>query len=192
MATTTFQQEAHLLRKVSGSTALEKVLRKAVKILAQHGIPHSVGGGYAVQERGYPRFTKDVDIIVPNVAEARQKLLMSGFEKSPNSPIAVIDPGSKVEIDLLPGGGKPTGHELLPLPMPTQVSDQPMILPLDSLITTKLSVGRAQDFADVVQLIKANSLPREYAVDAAVRTDYEEAWDTAAAEQAAEGLVGEE
>jgi hypothetical protein len=42
-----------------------------------------------------------------------------------------------------------------------------------------------------VELIKANSLPREYSVDAAVKLDYEEAWQAAAAETAAEGLVGE-
>jgi hypothetical protein len=79
----------------------------------------------------------------------------------------------------------------LPLPMPAQVSAEPQILPIDMLINLKLSAGQTQDFADVVELIKANSLPKEYPVDAAVELDYEEAWEMAAAETAAEGLVGE-
>lgn len=179
------------MRKVSGSTALEKTLRKAVKVLASHGIPHWVAGGYAVQEHGYPRFTVDIDIIVPNVKEAREKLSINGFKENQGSSMRVTDRVSNVEIDLLPGGKKlsPTA---LPLPMPTQVSEEPLILPLASLINVKLSAGRAQDIADVVQLIKKNSLLRNYAVDPAVKAKYEQAWDTAAAETAADGIVGSE
>jgi hypothetical protein len=191
MTATIFQREASLLRKLSGSTELEKTLRKAVKTLAKSGIPHLVGGGFAVQEHGYARFTKDVDLIVSDAGAAREALLASGFAEDPESRIAVVDP-SGVEVDVLQGGEKPTGQERLPLPVPTRVSSEPQILPLDALVEAKLSVGRAQDFADVVQLVKANSLPRSYAVDPAVKLDYEEAWDTAAAEQAAEGLAGEE
>lgn len=179
------------MRRVSGSTELEKTLRKAVKALAQHGIPHWVTEGFAVQERGYPRFTADVDIIVPNVAEAREKLANGGFRKNPGSSMTITDRESKVEIDLLPDG-KRVDAGPLPLPMPANVSDQPQILPLDVLISSKLSVGRAQDFADVVQLIKKNFLQHDLAVNAAVRANYEKTWDTAAAEQAAEGLAGED
>ena len=43
-------------------------------MLALFHIPHYVCGGFAVQEHGYPRFTVDVDIIVPDVQLAREKL----------------------------------------------------------------------------------------------------------------------
>lgn len=62
---------------------------------------------------------------------------------------------------------------------------------MDALIEAKLATGKVQDFSDTVQLIKKNSLPREYGVDAAVRADYEDAWSTATAEQAAERLMRE-
>jgi hypothetical protein len=39
-----FQRNAQHLRKVTGSTELEHALRKVVKVLAQHGVPHLVGG----------------------------------------------------------------------------------------------------------------------------------------------------
>lgn len=48
-------------------------------MLALFQIPHYVCGGFAVQELGYPRFTADVDIIVPDVEIAREKLCLNGF-----------------------------------------------------------------------------------------------------------------
>ena len=152
MRTTLFEREARHSRKVSGSTELEKTLRKAVKALAKHGIPHWVARGYAVQEHGYPRFTADVDIIVPNVAEAREKLAARGFRLNPGSAMTVTDRESKVQVDLLPGGKKVDPGPLT-LPMPTAVSAEPQILPLVRVVAAKLSTGRAQDFAVVVQLI---------------------------------------
>jgi hypothetical protein len=185
-----FQRNAQHLRKVSGSTELEHTLRKVATVLAQHGVPHLVGGGFAVQEHGYARFTEDLDVIIPNFATAQKILLANGFDKSAKSSVDVVDRDSGVDIHLLRGGEK-MGLAHLPLPMPVQASAEPQILPIDMLISLKLSAGRAQDFADVVELIKANSLPKEYLVDTAAKLDYEEAWQVAAAETAAEGLVGE-
>jgi hypothetical protein len=70
-----FHEQAEFLRESSGSN-IEKTLLKAVKVLALFRIPHYICGGFAVQEHGYPRFTVDVDIIVPDVELARQKLGM--------------------------------------------------------------------------------------------------------------------
>src|SRR5205085_7533459 len=94
-----FREQALFLRESSGSTNIEKTLLKALKVLKLFNIPHYVCGGFAVQERGYPRFTVDVDIIVPDVAFATEKLSMNGFRHNPGSKI-------KVEVHLLPGGQK--------------------------------------------------------------------------------------
>jgi hypothetical protein len=174
-------------RKLSGSTSLEGTLRKAIKALAFYNIPHFVCGGFAVQEHGYARFTGDVDLIVPNIAEAREKLLISGFKENPGSSMTVTDRRTKAEVDLLPGGGK-AGPGPLNLPMPKIVSEEPQILTLEKLLETKLSsytgtpTGRARDLGDVVELIKINSLPREFPVDAKVKATYEQIWDKLAAE----------
>src|SRR3954463_8622688 len=101
-----FHHEAEFLRESSGSTNIELMLLKAVKILALFDIPHYVCGGFAVQEHGYPRLTVDVDIIVPNVGSAREKLAMNGFRENTGSQMTVTDRETKVEVDLLPGGGK--------------------------------------------------------------------------------------
>jgi hypothetical protein len=177
-----FHQRANFLRESSGSTNIQKTLVKAVRVLKLFDIPHYVCGGFAVQEHGYARFTVDVDIIVSDVELAREKLTMNGFKANPGSTMTVTDRETKVEVDLLPGGKKlDTGP--LTLPMPTKASATPQILTLEELISSKLStylgrgVERAQDYADVVQLIQANRLLREFGVDAQVRDEYRTIWD---------------
>lgn len=176
-----FHEQAEFLRESSGSN-IEKTLLKAVKVLALFRIPHYICGGFAVQEHGYPRFTVDVDIIVPNVEFAREKLGMNGFRENPGSKMTVTDRETRVEVDLLPGGSKVDPGPLT-LPVPVEVSDEPQILALPDLISSKLStyigrgIARAQDYADVVKLIQANHLPREYDVDPKVRDLYRTIWD---------------
>lgn len=76
-----FHEKAEFLRESSGSTNIESTLLKAVKVLALFHIPHYVCGGFAVQEHGYPRLTVDVDVIVPDVEIARDKLCMNGSQR---------------------------------------------------------------------------------------------------------------
>jgi hypothetical protein len=177
-----FHEEAEFLRESSGSTNIEKTLLKALKVLKLFGIPHYVCGGFAVQERGYPRFTVDVDIIVPDVALAIEKLSMNGFRENPGSKMTVTDRETKVEVDLLPGGERVDSGPLT-LPEPTIVSDEPQILSLERLISSKLStfigrgIERTQDFADVVKLVQVNHLPRDFGVDPKVQDEYHKIWD---------------
>jgi predicted nucleotidyltransferase len=185
------QVRAQLLRKVSASTGLTQTMRRAVSALARAGIPSLVVGGYAVQERGYARFTSDVDIIVPDVQAARSHLSINGFRENVGSTMTVTDRTTKVEVDLLPGGGS-VGPGPLKLPMPEEVSATPTIATLQTLIEIKLSsylgspASRIQDLADVTALIKANELPRAFgsSLQAAVANEYWRIWDDLSAERA--------
>lgn len=177
-----FREQAVFLRESSGSTNIERTLLKALKVLKLFNIPHYVCDGFAVQERGYPRFSVDVDIIVPDVAFAIEKLSMNGFKPNPGSKMTVTDRETKVDVDLLPGGGKVDPGPLA-LPMPLHVSDEPQILTLEKLISAKLStymgrgIERSQDHADVVKLVQANHLSRDFGVDPQVRDEYQKIWD---------------
>lgn len=179
---------ADLIRKVSGSTDLTRTLRKAVSALARAGIPSLVVGGYAVQENGYARFTSDVDLVVPNVAEARAILSIRGFRENPGSSMTLTDRITKVEVDLRPGGGS-VGPGPLPLPNPTTVSEAPTIADLRTLIEIKLSsylgspASRLRDLADVVELIKLNNIPRNIPLDPAIETEFRARWDALDAER---------
>jgi hypothetical protein len=124
----------------------------------------------------------DVDVIVPDVELAREKLSMNGFKANPGPKMTVTDRDTKVEVDLLPGGKKVDPGPLT-LPMPTHVSDTPQILIPEKLIASKLStyigrgIERSQDYADVVKLVQANHLPRDYGVEQEVRDEYHKIWD---------------
>jgi hypothetical protein len=177
-----FHEQAEFLRESSGSTNIKETLLKALKVLKLFSIPHYVCGGFAVQEHGYPRFTVDVDLIVPDVEFAIEKLSMNGFKQNPGSRMTVTDRENRVEIDLLPGGKKMDPGPLA-LPMPTRVSDEPQVLTLEKLISAKLStylgrgMDRVRDLADVVELVKANRSPRDLDVDPKVQHEYEKIWD---------------
>jgi hypothetical protein len=179
---TAFQEKAAFLRESSGSTSIQTTLLKVLKVLKLFGIPHYVCGGYAVQEHGYPRFTVDVDIIVPDVGLAIEKLSLNGFRTNPGSTMTVTDRETKVEVDLLPGGRKVDSGPLT-LPMPTTVSDEPQLLTLAALISAKLStwlargIVRLRDQSDVVELIQANHLPRDFPVAPEVSAEYQRIWD---------------
>ncbi len=166
-----FHEEAEFLRESSGSTNIEKILLKALTVFKLFNIPHYVCGGFAVQEHGYPRFTVDVDIIVPDVEFAIEKLSLNGFRASPGSKMTVTDRDTKVEVDLYTGGN------------PTRVSEQPQILSLEKLISAKLSaymgrgIERSQDYADVVKLVQVNHLSRDFGVAPEVRDEFQRIWD---------------
>jgi hypothetical protein len=177
-----FHQDAEFLRDASGSTKIEQTLLRALKVLELFGIPHYVCGGFSVQEHGYPRFTVDVDLIVPDVGYAIEKLSLNGFRANPGSSMTVTDRETEVEVDLLPGGKRADARPLA-LPMPTYISEGPQLLTLEKLISAKLStylgvgIRRAQDYADVVELMKANCLARDYGIDPQVRDEYQKTWD---------------
>ncbi len=193
---TAFQERAAFLRESSGSTNIQTTLLRALKVLKLFGIPHYVCGGYAVQEHGYPRFTVDVNIIVPDVDVAREKLSLNGFRTNPGSTMTVTDRETKkrtgrrvrraraeeVEVNLLPGGRKVDSGPLT-LPMPATISDEPQLLTLPALISAKLStwlargIVRLRDQSDVVELIQAHRLPRDFPVAPEVNTEHRRIWD---------------
>jgi hypothetical protein len=123
----------------------------------------------------------DVNLIVPDVEFALEKLSINGFKQNPGFRMTVTDRETKVEVDLLPGGKKLDSGPLT-LPLPTHVSEKPQILTLEKLVSAKLStylgrgIERSQDHADVVKLVQANRLPRDFGVDPKVRDEYHRIW----------------
>jgi hypothetical protein len=183
---TVTNQAAYILREATGTSGLLGSARDAVAVLAEHDIPHLIVGGLAVQEHGYPRLTIDVDIVVPDVLEAVEFLtasLTGPFYRVPKVEDRVEDRRNGVQIDLLPAGKVLRGGCKVPFPQPGKVTDQLQIVKLEELVSLKLDswannpTRRLKDKADVVELIKYRNLPRDVAVNPAVRALYTETWD---------------
>ena len=179
MSRASHEDQAYLIRQASDSLGLTQTLAKATRVLADHGIPSLLVGGIAVQEYGYARYTADVDLVVPDVQVATQVLASDGFEEKPGL-IAVLTDETGFEVHLHAGGAM---RGPLPLPIPEIVSTAPQIASLSMLVSIKMSsylrhpARHMQDAADVIALIQANRLPREYPVEEAVRREYVDLWD---------------
>jgi hypothetical protein len=182
---------AYLLRETTGTSGLERTLRDAITILTHHLVPHLVVGGLAVQEHGYFRVTTDCDIVVADVFDAVELLtadLSGPFARLPGNQDTVKDTRNGVLINVLPAGRVLKSGCQVPFPLPVEVTDQPQFVTLQKLISLKLDswsnspTRRHKDKSDVIELIKALHLPRDLAVDEAVRAHYVQTWDALATE----------
>ena len=145
------------------------------KALAELEIPFAVAGALAANAHGHVRTTEDVDILLTREGLEKFKAHWLGrgwVEKFPGSR-GMTDTVAGVDIDVLitgeyPGDGKP---KPVAFPDPSGVvvpdADGIPILALAALIELKLASGmsaphRIQDLADVLQLVRANRLSREF------------------------------
>jgi hypothetical protein len=104
---------------------------------------------------------------------------------------AVRDTERGVKLDFLitgdfPGDGKPKPVAFPDPATQSSTGDGFRIIDLTTLIELKLASGmtaphRARDVADVIDLIRARDLPREYgqALDEYVREKFDELWELA-------------
>lgn len=133
-------------------STLERIERALI------GVEHALIGGQAVFFSGYRRFTKDIDVGVGlPIKEVAARLVQAGFRNLRGSRF--VDPDTRVEVDVvklprcaLPYMKQPTraqAREDLTVP----------VLGLAALVALKVKVGRAQDEADVVNLLKAGAVP---------------------------------
>lgn len=101
----------------------------------------------------------------------------------------VEDRRNGVRIDLLPAGRVLKRGCKVPFPEPTKVSEKFQIISLEELISLKLDswasspARRLKDKADVIELIKHRNLPRDLAVNPAIRPLYVETWDALKADK---------
>ena len=172
---------------------VHRTLRKIATKLNELGIPYAVADGMALFEHGYRRFTEDVDILVTreNLRAIHKQLDGLGyvrpFERSKNLRDAEF--GVRIEFLIAgdyPGDGKPK-PVAFPDPATARVElDDIAYLSLPRLIELKLASGmssphRLRDLADIQELVKTRSLPREFAdqLDPYVREKFDEIWSLA-------------
>jgi hypothetical protein len=168
------------------SDPVHETLRKVTSRLADLGIPYAVVGGMALVAHGYDRTTVDVDILLAAAAldQAQTSLEGVGFVRAFSGSRSLRDTTSGVRIEFLiagqyPGDGKP---KPVAFPDPATVSiekDGIHYVNLPTLIELKLASGmtnpgRLKDLADVQELIRALSLPADFAtkLDPYVREEF--------------------
>jgi hypothetical protein len=158
--------------------------------LAEAGIDYAIAGGIALGEHGFKRLTVDVDVLIrrEDLARFKAEWLGRGYVDVRPGGRAVRDTINNVKIDFLlsgdfPGDGKPK-PVAFPDPREAAVAGgRYRVLSLARLVEMKLASGmtaphRLQDLADVLRLIRAGDLPRDFAsrIDPYVREKFDELW----------------
>lgn len=178
-----------------GDADVQRALRKLAAVLDGASIPYAIAGAMALNEYGYRRVTTDVDVLLTAEGLTRLKAVALGrgyVEKFPGSK-GLRDTEHGVTIDVLlagdyPGDGRP---KPVRFPDPARIAERGRgvaLLPLPTLIELKLASGlsaphRLKDLADVLELVRAASLPESLAMqlDPSVRDKYRELWSAAQA-----------
>jgi hypothetical protein len=158
--------------------------------LAEAGVDYAIAEAIALGEHGFKRLTVDVDILMRREGLDRFKAewLGRGYLEVRPGGKAVRDTINNVKIDFLitgdfPGDGKP---KPVSFPDPRQAAvegERYRIVSLPRLVEMKLASGqtaphRLQDLADLLRLIQAADLPRDFSarIDPYVRDKFEELW----------------
>ncbi len=147
---------------------VHQTMRRTVKKLEKAGIPYAVVGGMAVVAQGYERVTKDLDVLLTleGFAEFRKRFVPKHYDVT-DRPRRFVDRVNQVTMDILvtgmfPGSGKP-GPFAYPDPAAvSEVLEDYRVVDLPTLIQLKLAARRHQDFADVVNLIRAQKLDESF------------------------------
>lgn len=165
-----------------GQGNLNNTLVRLSSDLEKQGIAYMIIGAVALMAHGYARFTEDIDLVltVEGLAKFDRELLgigglgLAGYKQAlPGSSRCLRSVPEGVSIDVMttgeyPGDGKP---KPVSMPEPTLASieiDGVQFVTLEKLIELKLASGmtapdRLKDLADVQELIKIRTLPKDFA-----------------------------
>ncbi len=183
-----------------GKDEVHKSLRRLVKRLEKAGIPYAVMGGMAVYAHGHRRPTADLDILftADGFARFKDQFVPKNYDNVPKRPRRFVDKTNDIQLDILvtglyPGSGKPGP---IAFPDPEQVAEtinDVQFVDLVTLVQLKLAARRYQDFADVVNLIRAHNLDESFAdhLHDSVLDDYIECLEEKRREDEYEAREGE-
>jgi hypothetical protein len=152
-----------------GKDRVHETMRRVAARLEANGVAYAIVGGMAVNAHRYQRTTNDVDFLfsAAGVAVFRRLVDAGEFDAMPGRPRRFVDRATGVAFDILitglfPGSGEP-GPIAFPDPsVVSQTIDELRVVDLPTLVQLKLAAGRYQDFADVVNLIRANKLDESF------------------------------
>lgn len=174
-----------------GRSQVHLALRRVTRALDEVGVPYAIAGGMAANAHGYRRTTEDVGLLLTpeGLAAFKARWLGRGWVERFAGSKGLKDAETGVKIDVLlagdfPGDGKP---KPVAFPEPGAVveraADGTPYLRLATLVELELASGmtaphRPQDLADVIQLVRANRLPRAWGerLHPYVQAKWDELW----------------
>jgi hypothetical protein len=151
------------------TTGLAKTVRRVLRAMEDSGVPYCVVGATALAVRGFPRMTRDLDLIVMiDDAEQAIEALRSaklraetpvGTLRDPEPMIVFLDPATRVEVDLLIAAGEPEATVCEGAPRATVFGTQAPVATLEQLLLLYLYSNQPKhlgDFAAIVTSTRAD------------------------------------
>lgn len=177
-------------RYFMGTADVQLAATKVAALLDELGIPYAICGGLAVSAHGHRRTTSDVDVLLTadGLRRFKERALSRGFVEKFAGSRGVRDTEHRTPIDFLVTGGRPGDGQDRGIAFPDPaacavVIDGKRYVDLTTLVELKLASGlsapdRLQDFADVIQLIRAAALTEDFdrRLHDSVRAKYRELW----------------
>jgi len=151
------------------TTGLAKTVRRVLRAMEDSGVPYCVVGATALAVRGFPRMTRDLDLIVM-IDDAQQAIeaLRSaklraetpvGTLRDPEPMIVFLDPATRVEVDLMIAAGEPEATVCEEAPRATVFGTQAPVATLEQLLLLYLYSNQPKhlgDFAAIVTSTRAD------------------------------------
>jgi len=135
-----------------------------LRLFEENRVEYMVVGGFAVAFHGYPRFTKDIDVLYrrssENIRRLRRALVAFGFAKDAlprhlfSTPGNIIKFGIEpVRVDLLNDIDGVVFEDISKRAVRGQYGEaEATFIGKEDLIANKRASGRAQDLADLERL----------------------------------------
>src|SRR5260370_10835143 len=176
-----------------GISEVHKTASALAGRLTADRIDFAIAGALALNVHGVQRMTEDVDILISrdDLKRFKENWIGRGYIEVRPGGKSVRDTETNVRIDFLiagdfPGDGRPKAVSF-PDPKQCRVEGERFsVLSLPTLIELKIASGmtakdRPGDLQDVIRLIRARSLSREFQaqLDPYVRAKFLELWDAA-------------
>lgn len=186
---------AEVDRYAAGESRIQLAAAEIAKLLSEMGIDYAMAGALALDAHGFRRLTEDVDVLLrrEDLARFKERWLGRGYAEVVPGGKAILDTAREVKIHFLlagdfPGDGRP---KPMAFPDPRDVAVRAgrydfSVIALPPLIELKIACGlsaphRLGDLSDAIRLIRARSLPRDFAeqLDPYVRPKFDEFWTLA-------------
>jgi hypothetical protein len=157
-----------------GAGRINDAARAIVAVLEEEDIPYAIAGALALNAHGYERFTNDVDLLLTRegLVKLKARALGRGWVEKFAGSKGLRDAVRNVGIDILISGEYPGDGAAKPVAFPdpsvAERGSLGRVLPLTTLLELKLASGmtaphRLKDLADVVEIVRARSLPASLA-----------------------------
>ncbi len=176
------------------ATGLARTARTALKAMRASRVPYSVVGAAALAVRGFPRMTRDLDLVVPAErahdavvaleGAGLRVLSAAGTPEEPEPMVLLEDPATGVEVDLLAASGDPEARIIAEAPAARIFGTTARVATLEHLLLMYLYSPEPKhlgDFATIVRSGKAD-LARARRALAEMHAEMLPDWDRRVAE----------